>query len=156
MRPWIRGRHLRLAICSRNWQERYLKTPINWNRRPPPFVITNMRGTGHAGRPQGQMICRKRDIGGALALAGAFHVFGAGFPAYAQGTPGPGVLPPPSGRYAVGRVTLHWTDRSRVEPLAADRPTLSFLWIGPGGVAQERTMDRKSCKTQVSCAINDL
>ena len=30
-------------------------------------------------------------------------------------------LPAPTGSFAVGRVTLHWTDRSRVEPLDPDR-----------------------------------
>ena len=34
---------------------------------------------------------------------------------------GPGALPAPTGRFGVGRVTVHWTDTSRVEPLAADR-----------------------------------
>ena len=29
-------------------------------------------------------------------------------------------LPPPTGRYPVGRVTVEWTDRSRIEPLSAD------------------------------------
>jgi predicted dienelactone hydrolase len=29
-------------------------------------------------------------------------------------------LPPVSGSYSVGRVTVEWTDRSRIEPLAAD------------------------------------
>jgi hypothetical protein len=29
-------------------------------------------------------------------------------------------LPSPTGRFAIGRVTLHWTDSSRVEPLSAE------------------------------------
>lgn len=32
-----------------------------------------------------------------------------------------GVLPAPTGPYRVGRVTVEWTDRSRMEPLAEDR-----------------------------------
>ena len=31
------------------------------------------------------------------------------------------ILPPPTGPFGVGRVTVHWTDRSRVEPLDPDR-----------------------------------
>ena len=32
-----------------------------------------------------------------------------------------GILPAPAGSLGIGRVTVHWTDTSRVEPLAADR-----------------------------------
>ena len=34
---------------------------------------------------------------------------------------GTSTLPSPTGPFGVGRVTVHWTDRSRVEPLAPDR-----------------------------------
>jgi Platelet-activating factor acetylhydrolase, isoform II len=50
------------------------------------------------------------------------HVFPANLAASAQGTTAePGTLPPPTGPFAVGRVTVHWTDTSRVEPMAAER-----------------------------------
>src|SRR5262249_47279025 len=42
-------------------------------------------------------------------------------PAYGQPpTSGQLVLPPPTGPFAVGRVTVHWIDRSRSEPLKPD------------------------------------
>ena len=57
-----------------------------------------------------------------LAISVLFTVFSAGVIAWAQGTAfGPSALPAPTGAFGVGRVTVHWTDTSRVEPLAADR-----------------------------------
>lgn len=68
------------------------------------------------------MISRRKGIRAVLTMAVVFHVFPAGVSAYAQGTTArPGALPPPTGPFAVGKVTVHWTDTSRVEPLAAER-----------------------------------
>src|ERR1700730_16451070 len=53
-------------------------------------------------------------------------------PAAGQVTsPEPGVLPPPSGAFGVGRVTVLWTDQSRIEPLAPNhepRELMVDIW----------------------------
>jgi Platelet-activating factor acetylhydrolase, isoform II len=48
------------------------------------------------------------------------------------------MLPPPTGRYPVGRVTVEWTDRSRIEPLSADhgfRTLMVDVWY-PADMSQ--------------------
>jgi predicted dienelactone hydrolase len=46
----------------------------------------------------------------------------AELPAYSQtSSAGSTALPVPTGSFPVGRITVHWTDRSRIEPLAPDR-----------------------------------
>src|SRR5260370_42058984 len=69
------------------------------------------------------MICRSKSVRvGVLIMAVACQFPRAGLPANGQATSGGlGALPPPTGPFGVGRVTVHWTDTSRVEPLAADR-----------------------------------
>src|SRR5215471_12245700 len=40
-------------------------------------------------------------------------------------------LPPATGRFAVGKITVHWTDESRIEPLSADhepRELMVDIW----------------------------
>src|SRR5215469_14036023 len=34
-------------------------------------------------------------------------------------SPAPGVLPPATGPFAIGKVTVHWADESRIEPLSS-------------------------------------
>ena len=69
------------------------------------------------------MICRSKSIRVAvLTMAVVCQFPRSGLAADGQATNGElGALPPPSGSFGVGRVTVHWTDASRVEPLAADR-----------------------------------
>src|SRR2546423_8441559 len=90
--------------------------------RGTAIVTPIMSGRGHAGR-HGRTSERGNGTRVAvLAISVLFTVFFAGVTACAQGTAfGPGALPAPTGAFGVGRVTVHWTDRSRVEPLAADR-----------------------------------
>src|SRR5256714_1749996 len=90
--------------------------------RGTAIVTPIMSGRGHAGR-HGRTSERGNGTRVAvLAISVLFTVFFAGVTACAQGTAfGPGALPAPTGAFGVGRVTVHWPDRSRVEPLAADR-----------------------------------
>src|SRR5260370_11812162 len=69
------------------------------------------------------MICRSKSIRGAvLTMAVICEVPGEGLAEDSQGPgAGRGALTPPTGPFGVGRVTVHWTDTSRVEPLSADR-----------------------------------
>jgi hypothetical protein len=58
----------------------------------------------------------------AIMLAAPCHVLGQSWPTVAAQSQPPdrlfGILPLPTGPFKVGRVTVHWVDHSRIEPLS--------------------------------------
>src|SRR5258706_10843588 len=80
-----------------------------------------------------------------LAFAKLFGAL-AGMMACALGQPAGavrGILPTPTGPFGVGRVTVHWTDSSRTEPLAQKanpRELMVDIWYpaesAPGATAE--------------------
>ena len=92
------------------------------NIRAGKIVMHAGLGLGTLGDDE-QMICRSTSIRVAgLIIAVVCQFPRAGVPAYGQATStGPRALPPPTGPLAVGRVTVHWTDASRIEPLSPNR-----------------------------------
>ena len=57
-----------------------------------------------------------------------------------------GALPPPTGRFAVGKVTVHWADESRIEPLSPNhepRELMVDIWYPaePSNVAPVNYLD---------------
>jgi predicted dienelactone hydrolase len=57
----------------------------------------------------------------AVLTALLYGLVSAAIVPWVQGSRVPVALPPPTGPFQVGRVTAHWTDRSRIEPMAVGR-----------------------------------
>src|SRR5215469_2354048 len=81
--------------------------------------------------------CRSHRCGWALlpvVMMTAIHpLIGQGTPASTplQQTDAYGALPAPTGDFQVGRVTVHWIDTSRIEPLSPDheyRELMADVW----------------------------
>jgi len=80
----------------------------------------------------------------------------------------PRALPKPTGKFSIGRVTLHWVDRSRIEPLAPDRQNRELMvdvWYpaepSAGDAAEyldvaafERTLGADGFRTQFGAAYD--
>jgi platelet-activating factor acetylhydrolase isoform II len=77
----------------------------------------------------------RRKACGFFALAAICFLCQAGVAAApvtdSTNSPALGVLPPPTGPFAVGKTTVHWTDESRVEPLSPNpepRELMVDIW----------------------------
>src|SRR5205823_341872 len=83
-------------------------------------------------RREEEMICLGKSVRVAVVTMVALCQFSqTADRADRQATTAPVALPAPTGPFAVGRVTVHWTDTSRFEPLAADhgyRELMVDIW----------------------------
>jgi Platelet-activating factor acetylhydrolase, isoform II len=103
-----------------------------WNILARDTVVASMPVVQPAAKPLERVIRRRKPNRVAvLALAATCQFLQAQLPADGQTTiAAPATLPHPTGPFAVGRVTVHWADRSRIEltPNGGARELMVDVW----------------------------